>query len=81
MGNELLKPKPLLFWMKWGIIFLCWTALALIFAGQSYINQALRTDTIHWKGPLVGELAWAYSWNLVTPLRYDEQSGEQTRSR
>jgi two-component system, LytTR family, sensor kinase len=86
MGNERLKPKPLLFWMKWGIIFLCWTALALIFAGQSYINQALRTDTIHWKGPLVGELAWAYSWNLVTPFillllnRFPIQRGSLSRS-
>jgi two-component system LytT family sensor kinase len=54
--------------MKWVIIFLCWTALALIFTGQNYANQAWSTDTIHWKTPLAIELCWVYSWNIVTPL-------------
>jgi two-component system LytT family sensor kinase len=65
MRNELLKPKP---WMKWAIISLCWTALALIFTGQSYVRQAWWTETIYWQEPLVGELIWAHSWNVVTPL-------------
>ena len=55
-------------WMKWATISLCWTALALVFTGQTYVNQASSTDTIHWKTPLAIELCWAYSWNIVTPL-------------
>jgi hypothetical protein len=72
--------------MKWAIISLCWTALALIFAGQSYIRQAWWADTINWKGPLVGELIWAHSWNVVTPLilqllnRFPLQRGKLLRS-
>jgi len=73
-------------WVKWGIISLCWTALAVIFAGQNYANQAWWTDTIYWKGPLVGELVWAHSWNILTPLilqllnRFPLQRGKLSRS-
>jgi two-component system, LytTR family, sensor kinase len=83
MGNELQRSK---LWTKWGIIFLCWTALALVFTGQSYVNQAWWTNTINWKRPLVGELVWAHSWNLVTPLilqlfkRFPLQRGKLYRS-
>ena len=55
-------------WMKWATISLCWTTLALVFTGQTYVNQASSTDAIHWKTPLAIELCWAYSWNIVTPL-------------
>jgi two-component system LytT family sensor kinase len=80
------KAKPQMKWMKWGIISLCWTALALIFTGQTYVNQASSTDTIHWKMPLAIELCWAYSWYIVTPLilqllnRFPLQRGKLSRS-
>jgi len=73
-------------WMKWATISLCWTALALVFTGQNYVNQASSTDTIHWKMPLAIELCWAYSWNIVTPLilqllnRFPLQRGKLSRS-
>jgi len=80
------KSKPLMKWMKWAVIFLCWTALALVFAGQNYVNQAWWTDTIYWRGPLVRELIWVYSWNVVTPPilhllnRFPLQRGKLPRS-
>src|SRR5215813_10477328 len=83
MGNKPPKSKP---WMKWVIIFICWTALALIFACQSYIAQAWWASTIAWKRTLVTELVWGYSWNAVTPLilrlfnRFPLQRGKLTRS-
>ena len=86
MRGEPPKSKPQMKWMKWATISLCWTALALVFTGQTYVNQASSTDTIHWKTPLVTELCWAYSWNLVTPLilqllnRFPLQRGKLSRS-
>src|SRR5215475_8878675 len=80
------KSKPHMKWMKWAIIFLCWTALALIFTGQNYVNQAWWTHTIYWRGPLVRELIWVYSWNVVTPFilqllnRFPLQRGRLPRS-
>ena len=80
------KSKPQMKWMKWAIIFLCWTAIALIFTGQNYVNQAWWNDTIYWKVPLARELVWVYSWNVVTPLilqllnRFPLQRGRLPRS-
>src|SRR5689334_9927838 len=65
MKDQLLKPKP---WMKWLLISLGWTALALVFTGQNYVSQAAWSNTIYWKRPLIVELVWAHSWNLVTPF-------------
>jgi two-component system, LytTR family, sensor kinase len=86
MSSKPSKSKPQMKWVKWGIISLCWTALAVIFAGQNYANQAWWTDTIYWKGPLVGELVWAHSWNILTPLilqllnRFPLHRGKLSRS-
>jgi two-component system, LytTR family, sensor kinase len=86
MRDKPLKSKLQMKWGKWGIIFLCWTALALIFTGQIYIRQAWSSDKIEWKNPLIAELIWAYSWNLVTPPilrllnRFPLQSGKLLRS-
>jgi len=86
MKDEPPKSKPHAQWMKWAIIFLCWTALGLIFTGQNYVNQAWWTNTINWKEPLVRELAWVYSWNIVTPPilrllnRFPLQRGKLLRS-
>jgi sensor histidine kinase YesM len=86
MKDEPPKSKPRMKWMKWTAISLCWTALALVFTGQTYVNQASSTDTIRWKTPLAIELCWAYSWNIVTPLilqllnRFPLQLGKLSRS-
>jgi len=83
MGNKPLKSTP---WMKWAIIFICWTAFALIFTSQRYIIQAWMSVTIEWKITLVAELAWGYSWSALTPLilhlvdRFPLQRGKFLRS-
>src|SRR5215813_12157194 len=65
MGDKPPKSKP---WVKWAIISICWTALAIIFTGQGFIAQAWWSKTIEWKRTLITELLWVYSWNLVTPF-------------
>lgn len=61
--SQELKP-----WLKWAIIFLCWTGFALFFAYQSYLGQAQSGRKIDWLNPLVTCLTWAYVWLAVTPL-------------
>ncbi|HKX28350.1 MAG TPA: histidine kinase [Blastocatellia bacterium] len=65
MGSRppLLKP-----WIKWGIIFLCWTAFALFFTYQIYLSQYRFAGKIEWLKPLLTCLTWAYVWFAVTPL-------------
>ena len=65
MRDKLLKSKP---WLKWLLISLGWTALALVFTGQNYVAQAAWSNTFYWKRPLIVELVWAHSWNAVTPF-------------
>jgi len=65
MGNEPPKPKP---WMKWAVIFICWTGFALFFTSQSYIIQARSGRTIEWKRTLGLWLLGSYSWCLLTPF-------------
>jgi sensor histidine kinase YesM len=62
------KPPPLKPWMKWAVIFLCWTGFALFFTYQSYIAQAQYAKFIQWTEPLLTCLSWAYVWFAVTPL-------------
>jgi two-component system, LytTR family, sensor kinase len=68
MRNEPAKSKPRMKWMKWAIIFLCWTGFALFFTTQSYIVQARYNGKVNWKGTLVDWLLGSYSWFILTPL-------------
>lgn len=61
--TPLLKP-----WMKWAIIFLCWTGFALFFTYQIYLGQFQAGRKIDWLNPLLTCLTWAYVWFGVTPL-------------
>src|SRR4051812_11430312 len=54
--------------LKWGVIFLCWTAFALFFTYQIYLYQLRAMGRIEVLGPLLTCLCWAYVWFCVTPL-------------
>jgi two-component system, LytTR family, sensor kinase len=53
---------------KWGIIFLCWTAVGVFFASQSSLYAAWRGRTPDFLGSLPIYLSCAYSWFLLTPF-------------
>jgi LytS/YehU family sensor histidine kinase len=65
MESQPLVIKP---WMKWAVIFLCWTGFALFFTYQIYIFQLQSGNKIDWLNPLLTCLVWAYVWFGVTPL-------------
>ena len=53
---------------KWGLIFGCWTFLALLFSGPQVIQAARENRTTEgWKS-VVGELIFSYLWLALTPL-------------
>jgi two-component system, LytTR family, sensor kinase len=53
---------------KWGIIFLCWTAVALFLASQSSLYAASRGRESDFGGALAVYLVCSYSWFLLTPF-------------
>jgi two-component sensor histidine kinase len=55
-------------WIKWAIIFLCWTGFALFFTYQICLYQFQSTKKLEWLNPLLTCLCWAYVWFAVTPL-------------
>jgi two-component system LytT family sensor kinase len=64
----IVRPASLKPWMKWGVIFLCWTGFALFFTYQSCIGQFQAGRKVDWQRPLLINLAWSYAWFSVTPL-------------
>lgn len=86
MRNKPPKSKPQFKWMKWAIIFLCWTGFALFFTSQSYMFQARSAGTIEWRGTLFNWLLGSYTWFALTPLvlklsdRFPLQRGKLLRS-
>jgi two-component system, LytTR family, sensor kinase len=68
MGDQPPKSRPYAKWIKWAVIFLCWTGFALFFTSQSYMFQARSAGTIEWKGPLFNWLLGSYTWFVFTPL-------------
>src|SRR5262245_11482335 len=86
MRNKPPKSKPQIRWMKWAIIFLCWTGFALFFTSQSYMFQARSAGTIEWRGTLFNWLLGSYTWFALTPLalklsnRFPLQRGKLLRS-
>ena len=65
MGKKPTKSKP---WMKWAIIFICWTSFAIFFISQNYIIQAQFGRTIEWKMTLLNWLLGSYTWCVITPF-------------
>jgi sensor histidine kinase YesM len=80
------KPPKVKPWMKWAIIFLCWTGFALFFTSQNYMFQARSGGAIEWKGPLLNWLLGSYTWFVATPFilklsnRFPLQRGKIFRS-
>jgi two-component system, LytTR family, sensor kinase len=86
MKNKPPKSKPQIKWVKWAVIFLCWTGFALFFTSQSYMFQARSAGTIEWKRTLFNWLLGSYTWFALTPLvlklsnRFPLQRGKLLRS-
>jgi two-component system, LytTR family, sensor kinase len=86
MRNKPPKSKPQIKWVKWAVIFLCWTGFALFFTSQSYMFQARSAGTIEWKRTLFNWLLGSYTWFTLTPLvlklsnRFPLQRGKLLRS-
>ncbi|MCI0663709.1 MAG: histidine kinase, partial [Acidobacteria bacterium] len=55
-------------WIKWTLIFVCWTAFALFFASQNYLLQARFARPMEWQRVLIVWLFCGYSWLLLTPF-------------
>jgi two-component system LytT family sensor kinase len=55
-------------WVKWGLIFVCWTAFALFFASQNYLLQTRFGRPIDAKDILAIWMLCGYSWCSVTPF-------------
>ncbi len=54
-------------WQKWLVVFLCWTALALVFASQSYIYGIVTGEDKDWSRVFSWTLADWYLWALLSP--------------
>lgn len=54
-------------WQKWFVVFLCWTALALIFASQSYIYGIITGEDKDWSRVFSWTLADWYLWAMLSP--------------
>jgi two-component system LytT family sensor kinase len=54
--------------LKWGLAFLCWTLLGLIFSSQSYVYYAVRGGDVRWLPTLTWVFADWYSWAALSPL-------------
>jgi two-component system, LytTR family, sensor kinase len=63
MSGSMTKPVK-----KWGIIFLCWTAVALFLASQSSLYAASRGRGSDFGEALAVYLVCSYSWFLLTPF-------------
>ena len=55
-------------WRKWLVGFLCWTALALIFASQSYIYGVITGEDKDWSRVFSWTLTDWYLWALLSPM-------------
>ena len=53
---------------KWGLIFACWTFLALLFSGPQVIQAARQNRAAEGWNSVVGELIFSYIWLGLTPL-------------
>ena len=53
---------------RWGLIFVCWTVLALFFAGQVYLHNVYVGRPTSWWRVLAVWLVCLYLWALLTPL-------------
>jgi two-component system, LytTR family, sensor kinase len=55
-------------WLKRGLIFGCWTLLAMIFATQSYLYLSTRGENVTWKSVLAWAFSEWYTWAALSPF-------------
>lgn len=55
-------------WLKWGLIFGCWTVLALMYSSHLYFFHLLRDEKAVWTEGLIEALDDFYVWAAFTPL-------------
>src|ERR1051325_3919609 len=55
-------------WLKWMLVFLCWTLIGLIFSSQAYVYYAVRGGDVRWIPTLTWVFAAWYSWAALSPL-------------
>jgi sensor histidine kinase YesM len=53
---------------KWGLIFFCWTFLAILFSGPQLIQASRVNRTADGWNSVLGELIFSYLWLALTPL-------------
>jgi two-component system LytT family sensor kinase len=54
-------------WVRWSLIFLCWTLYGLFFASQEIAQQFYNQRPILWKRSLATWLVCGYVWAILTP--------------
>lgn len=55
-------------WKIWGLVFACWTLLALSYTASSVISMITEGEAYTWTRPLTWNLTTAYLWMGLTPL-------------
>jgi two-component system, LytTR family, sensor kinase len=55
-------------WLKWGVIFGCWTLLSLIYSSHLYFFHLLRGERAVWIEGLIEAFDDFYVWAAFTPL-------------
>lgn len=65
MTDEIVQKRR---WMKWVVVFVCWSAFGLFFASQGYINQAYAGRPVEWSRLLKIWLSDSYLWAILSPL-------------
>ena len=53
---------------KWGLIFACWTFLALLFSAPPFIQAVTQKRTAAGWSTVLAELIFSYLWLTLTPL-------------
>ena len=54
-------------WVRWGLIFVCWTMYGLFFASQEIEQQFYNQRPVLWKQSLAIWLVCGYVWAVLTP--------------
>lgn len=55
-------------WLKWGLIFGCWTLASIIYTSHLYVFHSVFGDLASWGRELAEALADFYSWAVLCPF-------------
>lgn len=68
MSNETVISRHWRPWMKWGLIFLCWTFVAVFYTSQAGFQVMYEKHPFDWWRVLRAELIYSYIWLIMTPV-------------